>query len=192
MQKPLPNYGLSKTSSSLSSEVNRWMITQYANSFPKREFIHERLILSDYTRAKTRYYNLIRIFCLLLNCRVVRDEASGMIYIIGRKDPVEAFRYYLKQIMHGVENKVNWFKPETLVWGKHKSSQKADYRGELIKKFEEEVETILSLKKEFYLNKYAAMRQVRDNETLDLTFFAEYIRQNRLTHLKALKCSIIN
>lgn len=178
-------------------------MTQYQHGFPQRNFTFARFIITDFTKSKTRYYDLIRLLCLLFNCRCLRDE-KGMfkdfLYIVGRNKSVAGFAHFLRLMIIDVENEVedhryytvpHYLDPleiYTTVGGgqrrKHKSSYIAEQRVRIISDLERGVKTIISLKKEFYYDKYAFIRKVKENEIMDTTFFSEYIRENKLTHLK--------
>lgn len=204
MSKQLKNLQSAKDYSYLGTRLNAWFITIYALGFPKREFIHERFMISDHTKAKTTYYDLIRLLCLLFNVRVLRDDYTQWIYIVGRRNSVTGFKDYLDMIMDNIETQVSNEKDFEKVrgpggvgsipfrGGEHLNTYISKYRKKLIKDLYKEVQSILSLKKEFYLDKYAAIRNVRNNELYDQTFFSEYIKGHRLTHLKQFKCSTIN
>lgn len=175
------------------SLINRWFITQYQKGFPKREFIFERFIIADFTKSKTRYYDLIRLLCLLFNCRCLRDETGvyrDFLYFVGRKNSVKGIIYFLRllviEVEHSVEDSGDFWNqiPQPSNIKPHKSSYLASQRIYVIKKFTTQLKNVLSLKKEFYYNKYASVYQIKQNETFDQTFFAEFIRENRLSHLK--------
>lgn len=177
--------------------LNAWMITQYCHSYPKRDMLWLKYKLEDQTSAKLAYRELIRKLSEVLNVYVLRDvlgDNRGMIYIVGRKKLAETFRDTLKSITIEIEllsqteydlalnlSGDYWFNkpnPRTI---------RTEKRYQLIKQAISELETILNLKRDFYLDKFARMRKVRENELLDQTFFLEYIRENRLTHLKRYK-----
>jgi hypothetical protein len=163
------------------------MISQYKEGYPKRIFTHHRIIISDLTKARTKYDNLIRVFCELLSCRALRDTRGFFrdhIYVVGRENSVKAFVYYFKKVVREIELKVELYRGLCERTDTHKSTKVANYRIELIKQVIEEVQTILSLKEEFYYKQYAPLRKVYSNEIADKTFFVEYIKENRLTHLK--------
>lgn len=66
----------------------------------------------------------------------------------------------------------------------HKSTKKSAMRCGLIHQFNQILETIILLKETEYYSKYAYIRKVQSNEMLDCTFFREYYKEQRLTHLK--------
>lgn len=188
MKQQLPFlHNTSSHQSTTLQTVGRWMMSQYPHGFPKREFIFSRIILSDLTRARTTYEDMIRQFCRLFNCRAARD-CVGMfrdhVFIIGRKNSVNAFVYYLRMTIIEIEGKV---KIEEMPSNDHGSTAKMKFRKLLVQKAVEQIQTIIQLKEDFYFDKYATMRHVRENEVLDRTFFTEFIRENRLTHLKQYK-----
>lgn len=119
-----------------------------------------------------------------MNCKASRD-AVGMfrdhIYVIGRKNSVDALIYYLRSLIVELEGKVN---TTELTGSAHKSVLKTRFRTKVINEAIEEIKTIQRLKEDFYLEKYARIRQVHENEIMDKTFFKEYIKANRLTNLK--------
>lgn len=184
-------------------------MTQYQNGYcGKREFIHERFIIADYTKSKTRYYDLIRLLCSLFNCRCLRDEQGeykDYLYFIGRSNSVKNLIYFIRLLVVDIESEVDdhreYQEPIPINWSKHpadilkhgsakklhKSSYIAAKRVEIINSNLKELRTILKLKKEFYYDKYATLRKVRENEVMDNTLFPEYIKQYRLTHLKPFK-----
>lgn len=159
------------------------MITQYPASFPIREFIFERFIIGDKTKAKTAYVPIIKILCHLLTLKCLRDEYNGYLYIIGRKRSVAMMKEVLNEMILKTEQEVlnQWKKKQTI---EHGSTTKRLLRLTLIRQFESEVMGIITLKENEYYEKYAIMRSVKGYEFVDKIFFAEYIRENRLTHLK--------
>lgn len=166
-------------------KLNAFMITQYQLSFPQREFTFKRWIISDRTKAKTAYYDMIRRLCHLLNIRCLRDESNGFLYLVGRKMSVYMAAEIMDLMIGGtedyvIENVRDWPMLRTA----HKSTRKSVMRRSLIGQFNDILETIIRLKNLEYYDKYSHMRQVKSCELMDNTFFREYYREQRLTHLK--------
>lgn len=167
----------------LSLRLNAFMIAQYPASFPIREFIFERFIIADKTRTKTAYIPIIKILCHLLTLKCLRDDGTGYLYIVGRKRSVSMMKEVLGEMILKTEQEVlnQWKRKQTI---EHGSTTKRLLRLTLIMRFEAEIMGIITLKDNEYYEKYATMRKIKSCEIADRIFFTEYIRENRLTHLK--------
>lgn len=188
MHQPLKTWSInSPLFERLGWQLNAFMITQYQLSFPQREFTIRRWIISDITKAKTAYYPMIRRLCFLLNIRCLRDEYNGQFYLVGRKRSIQMAAEVLEAMVGATETHVF---TNVDVWdkikGAHKATRKSRMRKAIIIEFNSILETIINLKITEYYDKYAAMRHVKSSEGGDTIFFAEYIRENRLSHLKPL------
>lgn len=200
MKQPLQNLLNMEKLSELLKMLNAWMITQYCHSYPKREMLWLKYKLDNYTPAKRSYQELIRKLSEVLNVYVYRDVAGdnrGMIYILGRRKLAETFRNTLLaciiEIELGVKNEYDWQlvkNRRATHFEKNPRTVATAERCRLINIALQDLETILNLKREFYLDKYARIRKVRENEMADQTFFLEYIKENNLIHLKRFKYNV--
>ena len=177
--------------------LNGWMMTQYQHSFPKREFGFMKLNLEHFTKSKSSYRELIRLLSEVMNVFVLRDvvgDNRGFIYIIGRYRLAETYRNTLIAILTEIEllakDEFEYVKVGNQGFNakrKNPHTARAQERDKHIKQAMKDIEVIRGLKVDFYLDKFARIRKVRENETADTIFVKEYIKENRLTHLKRLR-----
>jgi len=167
-------------------------MTLYANAFPKRTFIHETHNYGPYTESFTRYDSVFRVISHLFNVRILRKTESTVIFV-GRKEILQYLPDLITTMIREVEMKVTFERDQQSYRRTikcHLSEHINSFRSMLIEKLISELLGIAKLKKEYYLDKYARIRAVRDNELLDQAFFPEYLREHRLHHLKKYKWHI--
>jgi hypothetical protein len=182
-----------KERSPIIEQLNRFFMGVYSNAYPNRKFTHKKVFFGPKT-FHSRYYDLFRTMLMLFNCRAKRVKDSHAVYLIGRIQSVDALDNFMTRMISETESlssagAIGIFQNTGEM---HLTKLLGRAKEEYIRTFEEAVANIYILKTTQYLDKYAMLRQVKENEILDQTFFQEYIRENRLHNLKGFQWPRIN